>query len=68
MQVINKDLVKARINELQSDIERVKSNLKELQESAKGNFGTAEIEKVDMMTKELIALKSGQAELIGLLS
>ena len=63
-----KDIIKARINELQSDIERVKTELKALQESAKGNFGTEEIEKVDRMTKELIAYKSSQAELINLLN
>lgn len=68
MQTINKDLVKSRITELQSDIDRVKSDLRALQESAKGNFGREEIEKIDLMTKELIVYKGSQAELISLLN
>ena len=61
-----KDLIKARINELQSDINRVKGELKSLQESARGNFSTEDIEKIDSMTRELLVLKGGIAELINL--
>lgn len=68
MQTISKDLVKARINELQSDIDRVKSNLQSLQESVRGNFGKDDIEKVEGYKNELLVLKGGQAELISLLS
>jgi hypothetical protein len=63
-----KDIIKARINELQVDINRIKTDLKAIQDSARGNFGVAEIEKVDLLTKELIAYKSATAELINLLN
>jgi hypothetical protein len=65
---INADLVKARITELQSDIDRVKSNLQALKESVRGNAQAEDMQKLDELTRELIAYKSGQAELISLLS
>jgi hypothetical protein len=68
MKLINTDLVKARITELQSDIDRVKSNLKGLKESVKGNPETSDIEQVESYKNELLVLKGGISELIGLLS
>jgi hydroxylamine reductase (hybrid-cluster protein) len=66
--MINADIVKARITELQSDVDRVKSNLQALKESSKGNAQAEDMQKLDELTRELIAYKSGQAELIALLS
>lgn len=63
-----KDVIKARIKELELEVDRVKKDLLELRESSQGKFGAEEIEKIDSMTKELIAYKSGIAELIGLLN
>lgn len=65
---INVDLIKARITELQSDIERVKSDLQSLKGSVVGKAGAEDFEKVDRLTRELLTLKSGQAELIQLLN
>jgi hypothetical protein len=68
MKTINADLVKARINELQSDIDRVKSNLQGLKESVKGKPETSDIEKAEMYKNELLVLKGGYAELVALLN
>lgn len=65
---INADLVKARITELQADIEVVKSNLQALKESVKGNAQAEDMQKLDEYTRQLLTFKAAQAELIGLLS
>lgn len=62
------DLIKARINELQSDIDRVKSDLQSLKGSVVGTANGEDIQKVDNLVKELIVLKGSQAELINLLN
>lgn len=67
MKSINPDLVKERINELQSEVNRVKSSLLELKESVKGNAQAEDMQKLDQLTKELIAYKSSMAELIALI-
>lgn len=64
---INVDLIKARINELQSDIERVKSDLQSLKGSVVGNAGAEDFEKIDRLTRELLTLKAGQSELVALI-
>jgi hypothetical protein len=65
---INADLVKARITELQSDIDRVKSNLQALKESVRGNAQAEDMQKLDDYVRELLVLRGGQSELIALLS
>ena len=65
---VNVDLIKARITELQSDIDRVKSDLQSLKGSVVGTANGEDIQKVDNLVKELIVLKGSQAELINLLS
>lgn len=65
---INADLVKARITELQSDIDRVKSNLQSLKESVRGNAQAEDMQKLDDYVRELLVLRGGQSELIALLS
>lgn len=64
---INADIIKERVNELQSDVDRVKSQLESLKDSAKGNFNSEDVQKLDELTRELIAYKAGSAELINLL-
>ena len=61
------ELIKARIDELQSDVDSVKSKLTGLKESAKGNFTAEDVQTVDMLTRELLTYKAGQAELINLI-
>lgn len=68
MKSISTELVKARIDELQVDIERVKSELQALKLSTAGNVRAEDVQKLDELTRQIITLKSGQAELIGLLS
>lgn len=68
MKSISTELVKARIDELQVDIERVKSELQALKLSTAGNVQAEDVQKLDELTRQIITLKSGQAELIGLLS
>lgn len=65
---VNVDLIKARITELQSDIDRVKSDLQSLKGSVVGTANGEDIQKVDNLVKELIVLKGSQAELINLLN
>lgn len=65
---VNVDLIKARITELQSDIDRVKSDLQSLKGSVVGTANGEDIQKVDNLVKELIVLKGSQAELISLLN
>lgn len=67
MKTVSTELIKARIDELQSDVDRVKVELQSLKESVKGNFTSEDVEKVDMLTRELITYKAGQAELFGLI-
>ena len=68
MEVDMKDLIKARIKELEADVNRVKAELQNIKDSALGNYSTSDIERVDSLTKELIAYKSGIAELISVMS
>lgn len=65
---VSKELIKARSAELQSDVDRVKTSLLKLKESAKGNAQAEDLQKLDELTRELIAYKSGIAELINLLN
>lgn len=65
---IDVSLIKARITELQSDIDRVKSDLQSLKGSVVGKASGEDMEKVDRLTKEIIAYKSAQSELISLLN
>lgn len=65
---IDVSLIKARITELQSDIDRVKSDLQSLKGSVVGSASAEDFEKVDRLKTELLVAKAGQAELIGLLS
>lgn len=68
MKSISTELVKARIDELQVDIERVKAELQALKQSSAGNVQAEDVQKLDELTRQILTLKSGQAELIGLLS
>lgn len=68
MKTISADLVKSRIQEIQSEVERVKSDLVDLKDSSKGANEGATLQKLDELTRELIAYKSAQAELINLLN
>lgn len=65
---IDVGLIKARITELQSDIDRVKSDLQNLKGSVVGKASAEDFEKVDNLTRELLTLKAGQSELIQLLN
>lgn len=65
---VSKEIIKARSAELQSDVDRVKTSLLKLKESAKGNAQAEDLQKLDELTRELLTLKAGQAELISLLS
>lgn len=67
MQTVNADLIKARINELQTQVDQVKSELEQLKESAKGNMQSEDVQKIDEYTRQLLTFKAGQAELIQLL-
>jgi hypothetical protein len=62
-----KDLIKSRINELQSDVDRVKTDLQSLKESVKGKAQAEDLQKLDELTRELLTYKAGQAELMNLL-
>lgn len=68
MKSINSDLVKARINEIQADIDKVKSNLQILKDSVKGQPETKDIEQAETYKNELLVLKGGISELVALLS
>ena len=65
---VSKELIKARTSELQGDVDRVKTSLVNLKESAKGNAKAEDLQKLDELTRELLTLKAGQAELISLLN
>ena len=67
MNTVNADLIKARISELQTQVDQVKSELEQLKESAKGNMKSEDVQKIDEYTRQLLTFKSGQAELIQLL-
>lgn len=67
MKTISTDIIKARVDELQSDVNRVKADLTKLKEKAKGNFQAEDVQKIDELTRELLTFKAGQAELINLL-
>ena len=65
---VSKELIKTRTNELQSDVDRVKSELVKLKDSSRGNVKAEDMQKLDELTRELVAYKSGIAELISLLN
>lgn len=67
MKTVNAELIKARIDELQADVERVKAELTELKESAKEDEWAVTLEKLGELTRELLTFKAAQAELINLL-
>lgn len=67
MKAVSADIIKARIIELQSDVDRVKSDLESLKESARLSFTSADVQKMHDLTRELLTYKAGQAELINLL-
>ena len=64
---INADLVKARIDELQADVDSIKSELTNLKESSRGKVNVETIQQIEEFTRKLLIFKSGQAELINLL-
>ena len=64
---INADLVKARIDELQVDVDSIKSELTNLKESSRGKVNVETIQQIEEFTRKLLIFKSGQAELINLL-
>lgn len=68
MKSINSDLVKARINEIQADIDKVKSNLQALKDSVQGQLKPRDIEQAEGYKNELLVLKGGYAELVALLN
>lgn len=68
MKSISSDLVKARINEIQADIDKVKSNLQALKDSVKGQPETKDIEQAETYKNELLVLKGGISELVSLLN
>jgi hypothetical protein len=65
---VSKELIKTRTDELQSDVDRVKSELVKLKESSRGNVKAEDMQRLDELTRELVAYKSGIAELISLLN
>ena len=67
MKSINSDLVKARINEIQADIDKVKSNLQALKDSVQGQLKARDIEQAEAYKNELLVLKGGYAELVALI-
>lgn len=67
MKTVGVDVIKARIDELQVDVERVKSSLVQIKGSAKLNMTSEVVQKVHDLTRELLTYKAGQAELINLL-
>lgn len=67
MKTVNAELIKARIDELQADVERVKAELAELKESAKVQAEADTMQKLDELTRELLTFKAAQAELINLI-
>jgi len=68
MKTINLDIVKARVSELQTDIDKVKSQLEALKESAKGKFTAEDVQKISSLKDQLLTYKAGQAELINVLN
>lgn len=68
MKLINSDLIKARINEIQADIDKVKSNLQALKDSVQGQLKARDIEQAESYKNELLVLKGGYAELVALLN
>ena len=67
MKPINSDLVKARINEIQADIDKVKANLQALKDSVQGQLKPRDIEQAEAYKSELLVLKGGISELIALM-
>lgn len=67
MKSINSDLVKARINEIQADIDKVKANLQALKDSVQGQLKPRDIEQAEAYKNELLVLKGGISELIALI-
>jgi len=67
MKTISTDIIKARVDELQSDVDRVKTDLTNLKEKAKGNFQAEDVQKIDELTRELLTYKAGQSELLNLI-
>ena len=67
MKIIKADLVKARIDELQSDVDQNKYKLKTIKKVKQGNFQADEVQKIDELTRKLLTFKAGQAELLQLL-
>jgi len=65
---VSKELIKARTSELQADVDRVKTSLLKLKESAKGNAQAEDLQKLDELTRELLTYKAAQSELISLLN
>lgn len=68
MKSINPDIVKARVSELQIDIDKVKSQLESLKESARGNFTAEDVQSLSSLKDQLLTYKAGQAELINVLN
>lgn len=67
MKTISTDIIKARVDELQSDVDKVKSELVSLKDTAKGNFQADDVQKIDELTRQLLTYKAGQAELLNLI-
>lgn len=67
IKTINVDIIKARVNELQSDVDRVKNDLVTLKDASKGSIKSEDVQKIDELTRELLTFKAAQAELINLL-
>lgn len=67
MKTVSTDIIKARISELQTQVDQVKSELEQLKESARGNMQSEDVQKLDWYTRELLTYKAGIAELIQLL-
>tara|TARA_R100001086_G_C11835421_1_gene257691 strand:+ start:99 stop:314 length:216 start_codon:yes stop_codon:yes gene_type:complete len=67
MKSISTDIIKARVAELQTDVDRVKGDLISLKEKVTGNFTADDVQRIEELTRELITYKAGQAELVSLL-
>lgn len=67
MKTVSVELIKARISELQTEVDRVKSSLVSLKDRSKGKVTAEDIQSIDMYTRELLTFKAGQSELIQLL-
>ena len=67
-QYVSKEIIKAQYDELQQQVEILKSQLESIKEESQGQVTAEAMEKVNKCKEELLVVKGGQAVLIGLLN